>query len=238
MIFGSSRGSEGDPKADTNIDKIAWVGNTNVIIGTSAAESNANPWIKGTVYGGGENGHNYKDAKVTIYSGTIGITNPETDGGARYPYRGNVYGGGCGTDTYSKDGKKYYNFNAGIVMGNTQIDIDGGHIVHNVYGGGAMGTVGTYTLDTDGTNDIQDGMPLSCAEHTGLCTIKITGGKIGMTNATMTGHGNDGPDDFGHIFGAGRGYSKDPNVYPNIESCAFFNNTDLTIGGTAFGLYQ
>ena len=233
MIFGSSRGSEGDPKSDDYVDKIAWVGNTNVVIGTQNAESNANPWIKGSVYGGGENGHNYQNGHVTVHSGTIGITDSSVDGGARYSTRGNVYGGGCGTDTYSKDGKKYYNFNAGIVMGNTQIDIDGGHIVHNVYGGGAMGTVGTYTLDTDGTNDIQDGMPLSCAEHTGLCTIKITGGKIGMTNATMTGHGNDGPDDFGHIFGAGRGYSKDPNVYPNIESCAFFNNTDLTIGGTA-----
>ena len=237
MIFGSSRGSEGDPESDDYVDKIAWVGNTNVVIGTQNAESNANPWIKGSVYGGGENGHNYQNGHVTVHSGTIGITDSSVDGGARYSTRGNVYGGGCGTDTFDRgegDNKKtYYNFNAGIVLGNTQIDIDGGHIVHNVYGGGAMGSVGTYTLDADGTNDIQDGMPLSCAEHTGLCTIKITGGKIGMTNATMTGHGNDGPDDFGHIFGAGRGYSKDPNVYPNIESCAFFNNTDLTIGGTA-----
>ena len=201
-----------------------------MIIGTTSAESNANPWIAGSVYGGGENGHNYQNAQVTIHSGTIGITNPETDGGARYPYRGNVYGGGCGTDTFYRgegDNKKtYYNFNAGIVLGNTQIDIYGGHIVHNVYGGGAMGTVGTYTFDANGK-------PVSCAANTGNCTINITGGKIGMTNATMTGHGNDGPDDFGHVFGAGRGYSKDPNVYPNIESCAFFNNTDLTIGGTA-----
>lgn len=238
MIFGSSRGSEGDPAADTNIDKIAWVGNTNVVIGTqSETPVLTNPKIAGSVYGGGENGHNYQNAQVTIHSGTIGITNPETDGGARYPYRGNAYGGGCGTDTFDRgegdDKKTYYDFNAGIVLGNTQVDIDGGHIVHNVYGGGAMGSVGTYTLDTDGTNDIQDGMPLSCAENTGLCTINITGGKIGMTNATMQGHGTDGPDDFGHVFGAGRGYSKDPNLYPNIESCAFFNNTQLTISDKA-----
>ena len=240
MIFGSSRGSEGDPKVDTNIDKIAWVGNTNVIIGTSAAESNANPWIKGSVYGGGENGHNYQNGHVTVHSGTIGITDSSVDGGARYSTRGNVYGGGCGTDTFDRgegDNKKtYYNFNAGIVLGNTQIDIDGGHIVHNVYGGGAMGTVGTYTLADDAYHaehtDVPVGMPYECKTG-GNCTINITGGLFGMTNATMTGHGNDGPDDFGHIFGAGRGYSKDPNVYPNIESCAFFNNTDLTIGGTA-----
>ena len=237
MIFGSSRGSEGDPTADTNIDKIAWVGNTNVIIGTSAAESNDNPWIKGSVYGGGENGHNYQDAHVTVHSGTIGITDTETDGGARYPTRGNVYGGGCGTDTYSKDGKTYYNFNAGIVLGNTTIDIDGGHIVHNVYGGGAMGSVGTFTLADEAYHaehpEVPVDMPYECKSGTGTCAINITGGLFGMTNATMTGHGNDGPDDFGHAFGAGRGYSKDPNVYPNIETCAFFNNTDLTIGGTA-----
>ena len=240
MIFGSSRGSEGDPKADTNIDKIAWVGNTNVIIGTTSAESNANPWIKGSVYGGGENGHNYQDGHVTVHSGTIGITDSSVDGGARYSTRGNVYGGGCGTDTFDRgegDNKKtYYNFNAGIVLGNTQVGIDGGHIVHNVYGGGAMGTVGTYTLADeayhDAHTDVPVDMPYECKAG-GTCTINITGGLFGMTNATMTGHGNDGPDDFGHVFGAGRGYSKDPNVYPNIESCAFFNNTQLTISGKA-----
>ena len=242
MIFGSSRGSEGDPAANTNIDKIAWVGNTNVVIGTQSETPDlTNPKIAGSVYGGGENGHNYQNAQVTIHSGTIGITNPETDGGARYSTRGNVYGGGCGTDTFDRgegDNKKtYYDFNAGIVLGNTQIDIDGGHIVHNVYGGGAMGSVGTYTFADDAYHaehtDVPVGMPYECKTGTGNCTINITGGLFGMTNATMTGHGNDGPDDFGHVFGAGRGYSKDPNVYPNIESCAFFNNTQLTISGTA-----
>lgn len=238
MIFGSSRGSEGDPTLDANVNKMAWVGNTNVVIGTASAKSNATPAIKGSVYGGGENGHNYQDAHVTIHSGTIGITDSSIDGGARYSTRGNVYGGGCGTDTFDRgegDNKKtYYDFHAGIVMGNTQIDIDGGHIVHNVYGGGAMGSVGTFTLDTDETNDIQDEMPIDCAANTGTCTVNITGGKIGMTNATMTGHGTNGPDDFGHVFGAGRGYSKDPTLYPNIETCAFFNNTNMTIGGSAF----
>ena len=242
MVFGSSRGLEGDPAADANIDKIAWVGNTNVVIGATDAESNANPAIKGSVYGGGENGHNYKDAHVTIHSGTIGVTDSQIDGGARYPTRGNVYGGGCGTDTFERgegdDKKTYYNFHAGIVMGNTTVDIEGGHIVHNVYGGGAMGSVGAYTFADAAYNtehpEVPVGMPISCAANTGLCTINITGGKIGMTNATMTGHGTDGPDDFGHVFGAGRGYSKDPDLYPNIESSAFFNNTALNISGSAF----
>ena len=179
--------------------------------------------------------------QVTIHSGTIGITDSSVDGGARYPSRGNVYGAGCGTDTYKKTvsevEKTYYDFYAGVVQGNTTVTIDGGHVVHNVYGGGAMGTVGTYTLVDEAYHtahpDVPVGKPLSCAANTGTCTISITGGKIGMTNATMTGHGNDGPDDFGHVFGAGRGTSKDPEQYPNVEHCAFFNNTDVTINGSA-----
>ena len=244
MVFGSSRGSEGDPEAaESYVNKIAWVGNTNVVIGTTSAEDNTNPWIKGSVYGGGENGHNFQNASVTIHSGTIGITDSSIDGGARYPSRGNVYGAGCGTDTFERgegDNKKtYYDFHAGIVQGNTTVTIYGGHVVHNVYGGGAMGTVGTYTLVDEAYNTAHPdaplpiGKPLSCAANTGTCTISITGGKIGMTNATMTGHGNDGPDDFGHVFGAGRGTSKDPEQYPNVEHCAFFNNTDVTINGSA-----
>ena len=177
-----------------------------MIIGTQSETPDlTNPWIAGSVYGGGENGHNYQNGHVTVHSGTIGITDSSVDGGARYSTRGNVYGGGCGTDTFDRgegDNKKtYYNFNAGIVLGNTTIDIDGGHIVHNVYGGGAMGSVGTYTLADDAYHaahtDVPVGMPYECKTGTGNCTINITGGLFGMTNATMTGHGNDGPDDFG-----------------------------------------
>ncbi len=244
MIFGSSRGSEGDHASDANVDKIAWVGNTNVVIGTTDAESNANPAIKGSVYGGGENGHNFHDAKVTVHSGTIGI--PEgsaivNDGGtpddtsddisysgARFPNRGNVYGSGCGTDTYTgTDSKTYFDFNAGIVRGNTTVRIDGGHVVHNVYGGGAMGSVGTYTFDVNGK-------PISCADGTGTCTVTVSGGQIGVTGATMAEHGKGGPDDYGHVFGAGRGEMHDPDQYPNVETCAFFNKTILNISGTAF----
>ncbi len=243
MVFGSSRGLEGDPAADANIDKIAWVGNTNVVIGTTSAESNANPWIKGSVYGGGENGHNFHDASVTVHSGIIGVPkggNITDDGGtpddesdditysgARYPNRGNVYGSGCGTDTYTTDDKTYFGFNAGIVRGNTTVLIDGGHVVHNVYGGGAMGSVGTYTFDANGK-------PISCANGTGTCTVTVSGGQIGVSGATMAGHGKGGPDDFGHVFGAGRGEMHDPKLYPNVETCAYFNKTILNISGTAF----
>ena len=235
MVFGSSRGLEGNPETDANVDKIAWVYDTDVTIGTQNAESNASPSIKGSVYGGGENGHNYHDAKVTIHSGTIGIAAGEkvTVGGieyegARFPNRGNVYGSGCGTDTYTgTDSKTYFDFNAGIVRGNTTVLIDGGHVVHNVYGGGAMGSVGTYTFDANGK-------PTFCAEGTGTCTVTVSGGKIGLAGARMAGYGKAGPDDYGHVFGAGRGEMHDPDQYPNVETCAFFYKTLLTISGTAF----
>ncbi len=233
MVFGSSRGLEGNPETNANVDKMAWVYDTDVTIGTLGSETG--PSIKGSVYGGGENGHNFHDASVTVHSGTIGIVSGEkfTIGdieyeGARYPYRGNVYGSGCGTDTYTgTDSKTYFDFNAGIVRGNTTVLIDGGHVVHNVYGGGAMGSVGTYTFDANGK-------PTSCADGTGTCTVTVSGGQIGVAGATMAEHGKGGPDDYGHVFGAGRGEMHDPDQYPNMETCAFFNKTILNISGTAF----
>ena len=253
MVFGSSRGLEGNPETNANVDKMAWVYDTDVIIGTQDSETG--PSIKGSVYGGGENGHNFHDAKVTVHSGTIGIAEgtaivdnggtPDDDSddisysGARYPNRGNVYGSGCGTDTYTgTDDKTYFGFNAGIVRGNTTVLIDGGHVVHNVYGGGAMGSVGTYTFADAAYHtahpEVPVGKPISCADGTGTCTVTVSGGQIGVAGATMAGHGKGGPDDFGHVFGAGRGEMHDPNLYPNVETCAFFNKTILNISGTAF----
>ena len=252
MVFGSSRGLEGNP-SNPNVDKMAWVYDTDVTIGTQNSETG--PSIKGSVYGGGENGHNFNVANVTVHSGTIGIlegaeiiddrgTPGDTSDdisytGARFPNRGNVYGSGCGTDTYTgTDSKTYFDFNAGIVRGNTTVLIDGGHVVHNVYGGGAMGSVGTYTFaDADyhtAHPEVPVGKPISCADGTGTCTVTVSGGKIGVTGARMAGYGKGGPDDFGHVFGAGRGEMHDPNLYPNVETCAYFNKTILNISGSAF----
>ena len=181
MVFGSSRGDvaipEGEPAVDPN-DRMAWVYSTHVTIGdTNAATS---PIVKGSVYGSGENGHTFQDAVVDINKGVIGITDTGIDGGAAYAYRGNVYGGGCGTDLYdsNNDGiKDKYNPLAGIVQGTATVNITGGHVVHNVYGAGAMGSVGG-----------------GAEANSGKTTINISGGRIGYD-----GDGN------GHVFGAARG---------------------------------
>ena len=196
MVFGSSRGDVATPGTDgvDPNDRMAWVYSTHVNIGTENATTG--PHIKGSVYGSGENGHTLQNTVLNINSGTIGVPTgePITDdndtpedisddtqySGAAYPYRGNVYGGGCGTDKYdsNSDGiKDKYNPLAGIVQGTTTINITGGQVVHNVYGAGAMGSVGGGAEATSGKT-----------------TINITGGRIGY----------DGNQN-GNVFGAARG---------------------------------
>jgi hypothetical protein len=241
MIFGSSRGDvatpEGEPAVDPN-DRMAWVYSTNVTIGTqSETPSLTTPKIAGSIYGSGENGHTFQNTEVTIHSGTIGITEGETItdnngtddtsddkiySGAAYPYRGNVYGGGCGTDMYwidangngeKDDGEKHYNPIAGIVRGNATVTIDGGHVVRNVYGAGAMGSVG---------NEAE----AESASTSGKTIVTIKGkAKIGV----------DG-DDNGNVYGAARG---DLNVqaenYANVRETELEINDNADIKGSAFG---
>ena len=174
---GKENGMVGDPAVDPN-DRMAWVYSTHVTIGDAGAATS--PTIKGSIYGSGENGHTFQNAVVDINKGKIGITDTSIDGGAAYAYRGNVYGGGCGTDKYDSNGdgiKDKYNPLAGIVKGTTTVNITGGHVVHNVYGAGAMGSVGG-----------------GAEANSGKTTINVTGGRIGYD-----GDGN------GHVFGAARG---------------------------------
>ena len=206
MVFGSSRGDVGAPEAIE--DKLAWVYDTHVAIGdtaTNATITTATPIIKGSVYGGGENGHNLNNSYVRINGGTIGISEgePVTSGGveysgAAYPYRGNVYGGGCGTDKYylnpssvpnpyDGNGDKY-NPKAGVVRGNAFVNITAGYIVHNVYGAGAMGSVGT--------------------EVAGARTkVNISGGRVGY----------DGTKN-GNVFGAARGEYGESTAASNLAN--------------------
>ena len=208
MIFGASRGDIAAPGAIQ--DNMAWVYDTEVIIGTEGDEENVtSPLIRGSLYGSGENGHTFHDAKVTIYSGMVGITatmpsDPEGQGGSKYPYRGNVYGGGCGTDMYYEDQTKethdgkgtLYNKTAGIVGGDATVTISGGHVVRNVYGAGAMGSV------------------------TGKATVNISGKSI------IGADGSGG----GYIYTAARGNEG------MADDCATVGSTELNIsGGTVWG---
>lgn len=226
----------------TQVNKLAWVNRTNVIIGSTNSEDKSTILIKGSVYGGGENGHNLRDASVKIYKGTIGIADREendstdivsgniTYKGPEYDNRGNVYGAGCGTDNYKEyvdgdDSKEllytHYNPMAGIVCGNTKVEMLGGHVVRCIYGAGAMGSAGTF--------NIVNGKVLGMAtgyETTGKSEVIVSGGQVGTTDMQM-------PDDWGYVFGGGKGKVLDPNK-SNIENIQYVRETAVTISGNAF----
>ena len=183
MVNGSSRGNVAKPTSTVMVadpdakkdpyDKMAWVKLSEVNIGTEDATTG--PHIKGSVYGGGENGHVFLHATVNVKSGTIGIVDEKdpwfdfTTGIEKtdplYDYyvginekawttRGNVYGAGCGTDMYDSDddGKDdTHNAWAGCVIGNTDVNISGGWIAQSVYGGGSLGSVGNLKEGDENT---------------------------------------------------------------------------------------
>ena len=219
MVFGSSRGDINKP--GERDDHTAWVYDTYVTIGTSGSDEG--PDIKGSIYGSGENGHTFNNAEVAVHSGTIGVA-----ADASYPYRGNVYGGGCGTDKYYSDTSlethdgngDTYNPLAGIVYGNTTVTIDGGTVVRNVYGAGAMGSVGKK----DANGAIIGG---------GKTTINVSGGTIGVSGTV--GDGN--------VYGAARGDLNDDtnglaevkNTEVNIKPNEIGGKPEANIKGSVFG---
>ena len=236
-------------------DKVAWVNKSVVNIGKQGAvPTDADyltaPIVKGAVYGGGENGHNYMNATVNIHSGTIGIAEKDpADTTKDDPWwtvgdeakdkqyradRGNVYGAGCGLDHYTdSNGKEHSNPRAGMVGGNTFVNIFGGHIGRSVYGAGAMASVGNITNARDTLDVAQGGTGLAkyvdetksfalswpyrfeFAPGTGKATINVTGGHVGTKDV-----------DGGDVFGGARGEAGDRYVTAHL---AFVNEAEVNI---------
>lgn len=193
MVNGSSRGWEGNPNGEgafAFLNQLAWVNNGTVVIGDATTnDEDKGPVILGSVYGGGENGHNYSDGSVTINKGTIG----NAASSAESYDCGNVYGAGCGTDTYTigEDPTEHHNQKAGWVRGNTNVTVNGGNILRNVYGAGSMGSVGN---DTNA--------------ESGKTTININGGTIGRTE----------DNDHGHVFGGPKGDLAEAEFKASVKS--------------------
>jgi hypothetical protein len=258
MVFGSSRGDIYDPHERDNWN--AWVNDTHVTIGTEGDGANYDtPHIKGSVYGGGENGHTLNNTEVTVNSGTIGmptgapvvVADPDypndpskatTYYGANYPSRGNVFGGGCGTDTYEENGEVKYNPQSGIVRGNTTVNITGGLVSRSVYGAGSMGSVGTIAKDAEGNEkitkheSIENGFGLSWpykfefAENTGKATINITGGHIGVQLKYKEGEQDIEIKGDGDVFGSARGTAGDRYTTALL---AYVNETEVNVDYSA-----
>ncbi len=275
FVYGSGRGVA---YSNSDFSNKAFVNNTEVNIQTGAD-------VRGSVFGGGANGHVMTDTRVNVSGGTIGSQINSSDwtqpvahtsgtygagdadpytgaagsnlGWVKYPtnnpsdpnyndymsqlgesavthYHGNVYGGGRGVDRH--DGN--FSTSAGRVYGNTNVDISGGTIYHNVYGGGSMASVGYY-------NEVPI-TPHSSILSGGIATVTIRGGQIGTT-----GHNN------GHVFGSSRGmagseyshFAFTEDTYVNIQNGAdirgsvfgsgenghVLNNTYVTMTGGTVG---
>ena len=227
MVFGSSRGDVGTPVngIDPN-NRLAWVYNTKVVIGSEGKS----PIVYGSVYGSGENGHVFENTQVDIHSGTMGVTTDDSFGGPNYRLRGNVYGGGCGEDTYpgTTDTKKE-NFNplAGIVLGSTNVTIDGGQVVHNVYGAGALGSATNTSVTIAGNAVIgvsgKDGGNVFGAAR-GKEGITIVGSNL--ANSIETAVNINGGQIWGSVYGGG----ETGNVKQDV-------NVSMTGGAVAKDVY-
>ena len=217
--------------------------------------------IAGAVYGGAENGHVMGDTKVKLENGLIGHA---------------LYGGGSGKSKFStrllKIGKTagsennddyytsdIYSITAGKVFGNTNVEMSGGYVVRNVFGGGTLGSVGkgNYAGGTDdysyvfangkqynGYGEALNGsLWTSSSEgdnawhflNSGKCTVKITGGTVGYVASDPSKSIKDGLP-YGNVFGGCRGESA-PNITesPRYLYCPEFfvgyaNETEVIIG--------
>lgn len=140
--------------------------------------------VKGNVYGGGEVGRVEKNTSVTI--GTV----EGSENNPRSPIiEGSVFGAGKGKNTHGY---------SALVRGNTTVTVQGDTWVkQSVYGGGEIASVGRYKVDeTTGLPTVPNGG--------GKCTVTIQGyAEIGPNDMKMTAEG--GPNDAGHVFGAGKG---------------------------------
>ena len=214
VIYGGNVYGGGKGFAGANYRDLTFVKNTDVTILDNAD-------IHGSVFGGGEDGHVRQTSTVNVQGGIIG------DAGCNNKYHGNVYGAGRGID---KDENDEYSWTAGRVNWNSTINISGGQIYRNVYGGGNLASVGMVKRDGAGNPIIQDGLqiPLDTLNHaqgesgflpnhlTGWARINITGGVIGIDDDENGIHG--------HVFGSSHGRAGE--AYQNL---AYVHNTDVTV---------
>ena len=239
------------------------------------------PTILGSVYGGGQDGHVRRDTKVTVNDGEIGMPYNQTNQGLletdnlddpQWLYRGNIFGGGSGVNKYKYDfngdgdyedevtyggqatKEEDFSNSAGSVTRFTTVDVKGGTIHRNVYGGGSMGSVGapkidqTYDPYKPGQANITD-KPVNVPGRQSMNTVIIGGGTGTVTIGT--------PDDYqvhygGEVYGASRGLSSESplgsvvwtkvniknganikgNVFGGGDNGKVKMDTDVQIGGT------
>ena len=228
---------------------------------TSVTIEGENTTILGSVYGGGMDGHVRRDASVTITGGKIGIPYNEENtakvqtsdtNDIQWLARGNVYGAGSGIGKYKYDfdyDGKYtstvtYNgkqtkeednsTSAGSVTRFTKVEIKGGNIYRNVYGGGSLASVGApkigQTYDEYRKGDTTDGHGLG--KQT-MNEVIIAGGHIGGDYSYDTTTGNHVYG--GMVYGGSRGNTELSNAFSTSLYTAVNIIGDADVKGDVYG---
>lgn len=208
-VYGGCRGVVVAPSEDENsvFNNMSHVKQTEVNIFEAGGKQT---FIMGSVFGGGEDGHVFKDTYVNVSDGQIGgLAYSSSPALCSDRYHGNVYGGGRGLDTYTDATGIHYSTTAGVVYGNTNVFIEGGYITRNVYGGGNMSSVG-----------IASEQPVNGVYKTGLAKVTIAGGTVGVSPDLTNVNGM--------VFGSAHG--KAGEAYKDL---AMVKNTEVLITGDA-----
>ena len=190
----------------------------------TATSTAAEQYIRGSVFGGGDNGHVRGNTQVVIENGRIGTLTGNVNG--------DVFGGGSGVGR-SYDGN--FSEDAGKVYGNTYVNINGGWILHNVYGGGNMAGVGDFTVTLNGAPAGREhdkdawltglGTVAGYTVSGGTCNVTVSGGRIGeqlsdiMASESSVKEGMDSRDANlgGNVFGSSRGQSSDDILHQQYK---------------------
>ena len=202
---------------------------------------------------GGEIGKAYVESTAAGLVGTADVNN------LHWLHRGNVYGAGSGIGKYSYDfnndgdtkdtnvqygtkpgtsepnyvNESDYSTSAGSVTRFTKVEIKGGTIHRNVYGGGSLASIGApkippITVDNYRKGDTEHGEGTQSINE-----VIISNGQIGdATSYDANGNHIYG----GNVFGASRGESGLPaNFATSIWTDVKVSGNTTTINGSVFG---
>jgi hypothetical protein len=203
---------------------------------------------------------------VTVYSGEIGVPYTSENQGVlgsnlddpQWMHRGNIYGGGSGITEYSADIESMYaagytgnkisasgfSESSGSVTRFTDVNILGGIIHRNVYGGGSNGSVGAPKIDQSyepykpGQANIPD-KPVNGPGRQSMNTVTIGGGSTVVTIGTpfnSTRGWSYNKTYGGEVYGACRGLSTlDADQYSTSVWTQVNIKDKATIMGNVYG---
>ena len=194
-VFGGSRGKAATDKANVlsllPLYKylpdffLGYVNKAAINVGGTTASGpvdGAGPTVYGSVYGGAQDGHVRNSTEVKIFKGSVAGQTSDDAGRS-----GHVFGAGSGIGTYSDNKKSLCSNSSGSVTCTTWVELNGGSIHGNIWGGGAMASVGPPKIAQDKN---EQHVPSDSHESVSYTRVDVKGGSVG-----------------GNVYGASRGPS-------------------------------